>query len=331
MTKRSDGRIVKAITINGKRKYFYGKSNKEINAKILAFKEEETKGKLFNDVAEEWEAWHENEVSVATTVAYAHPFREILAQQKDVRIRDLTAQDIKSHLNELVSQDYSRKIIARYLSIYSQICAYASERGWVDINVASNVNMPRTAKKGKKREPASASEEQAIIDNIDTWLYPYFILRTGMRRGEALGIQFKDIDRENKVIHITKAVSFEESSAGRIKLPKTDAGIRDVPLLDDLAKVLPNGKPNEYLFGGEHWLHKSAFTRRWNKFREQTGISASPHCLRHSYATALYESGVDVKAAANVLGHSDEALTARLYEHFRQEQLKNVFEKLNQR
>ena len=329
MKKRADGRYAKSITINGKRIFFYGKSANEINKKILAFQEETEKGRLFNDVADEWDAWHRDEVSTATTVAYAHPLREIKARQQNVYIRTLTAKDIKSHLNDLVLQDYSRKLIARYLSIYVQIGSYATERGWLDINPAKNVTMPRTAKKAVRRNPATEDEENAIRENIDLWLYPYFILMTGCRKGEALAVQFKDIDRERKVIHITKAISYEENSAGKIKLPKTDAGIRDVPLLDDLAKVLPKGKPNHYLFGGEHWLHKSAFARKWKSYCEQTGVSTTPHCLRHSYATLLYEKGVDIKAAANVLGHSDEALTARLYEHFREKQLQTVYDKLN--
>ena len=329
MKKRKDGRLCKTITIDGKRHYFYGSSKQEINKKILAFEEESTKGKLFNDVADEWDAWHREEVSTATTVAYAHPLREIKARQEGEYIKAITAKDIKAHLNELILEDYSRKIISRYLSIYAQIFAYATERGWVDINTAKNVTMPRTAKKGLRREPATSGEEQAIKDNVDVWLFPYFVLMTGCRKGEALAIQFKDIDRKNKVIHITKAVSYEENSAGKIKLPKTDAGIRDVPLLDDLAKVLPKGKPNEYLFGGETWMHKSAFARKWQQYKLKTGVSTSPHCLRHSYATQLYEQGVDIKAAAYVLGHSDETLTSRLYEHFRENQLKTVYEKLN--
>lgn len=329
MKRRSDGRLCQSVTIDGKRHFFYGTTKQEINRKILAFKTEAAKGRLFTDVADEWDEWHQEQVSTATTVAYRHPLRAIKERQRGVYIRALTAKEIKSHLNELVEQEYSRKLIARYLSIYAQICSYATERGWIEYNPAHNVSMPRTAKKTVRRDPATADEEKAIRDNIGLWLYPYFVLMTGCRKGEALAVQFKDIDRERKVIHITKAVSYEENSAGKIKLPKTDAGIRDIPLLDELAKVIPEGKPDHYLFGGEHWLHKSAFARKWKSFCEQTGISTTPHCLRHSYATLLYEKGVDVKAAANVLGHSDEALTARLYEHFRQEQLQSVFEKLN--
>lgn len=329
MKRRADGRLCQSVTIDGKRHFFYGKTKQEINQKILAFKSDSVKGRLFNEVADEWDGWHQEQVSTATTVAYKKPLQAIRERQRGVYIRSLTAKEIKAHLNELVAQDYSRKLIARYLSIYAQICSYATERGWIEYNPAKNVTMPRTAKKAVRRDPATADEEQAIRDNIDLWLYPYFILLTGCRKGEALAVQFRDIDRDRKVIHITKAVSYEENSEGKIKLPKTDAGIRDIPLLDELAKVIPEGKPDHYLFGGEHWMHKSAFARKWKRYCEQTGISTTPHCLRHSYATLLYEKGVDIKAAANVLGHSDEALTARLYEHFRQEQLQSVFEKLN--
>lgn len=329
MKKRPDGRLCKTITIDGKRHYFYGRSKQEINKKILAFEEESVKGRLFNDVADEWDGWHQEEVEISTTVAYRKPLREIKKRQKGEYLRSVTAKDIKAHLDELVAEDYSRKTISKYLSIYAQIFAYATERGWIDNNPAYIVSMPRTAKKAVRREPATKDEEKAVKEHIDLWLYPYFLLMTGMRKGEALAIRYGDIDREKKLIHVNKEISYEEGSAGKIKLPKTDAGIRDVPLLDELAKVLPEGKPDHYLFGNEHWMHKSAFARKWKKYTEQTGVRSTSHCFRHSYATLLYERGVDVKAAANVLGHKDETLTARLYEHFRETQLQSVFDKLN--
>ena len=73
--------------------------------------------------------------------------------------------------------------------------------------------------------------------NDDFGLFAYLIFYTGCRRGEAEGLRYEDIDRERKRIHIRRSV-YNVSTTPMIKEPKTEAGIRSVPLLDALADAL---------------------------------------------------------------------------------------------
>lgn len=327
--RRPDGLIEHAVTIDGKRKHFYGRTDSEIEKKMLSYRDELIKGPLYATVLDEWQAWHDETVDAATVKAYNYPTKQIRAELGKKNIRSIKPADIKEHLNRLVKQDYSAKVIKRYLSIYHQSFAFACEKGYCDNNVAENVMMPKAIKPAVKRMAAAENEEEKIKQHIDLWLFPFFVLMTGCRRGEALAVQFRDIDMKNHVIHITKAIAQDNSGHPYVKLPKTNAGIRDIPLLDALAAVIPKGKPDEYLFGGEKPLSSSEYTRKWKAFQQATGITATAHCLRHSFATMMYEADIDIKQAADILGHKDENLTRGLYEHIRESKRQQAANKLN--
>lgn len=209
--RRPDGLIEHAVTIDGKRKHFYGRTDSEIEKKMLSYRDELIKGPLYATVLDEWQAWHDETVDAATVKAYNYPTKQIRAELGKKNIRSIKPADIKEHLNRLVKQDYSAKVIKRYLSIYHQSFAFACEKGYCDNNVAENVMMPKAIKPAVKRMAAAENEEEKIKQHIDLWLFPFFVLMTGCRRGEALAVQFRDIDMKNHVIHITKAIAQDNS------------------------------------------------------------------------------------------------------------------------
>lgn len=331
-TVRADGRIVHTVTINGKRKYFYGNSDREIEKKMLAYKQDISHGRRFSDIAEEWQLMHESNVDIATNKAYKYPLEKIIDYLGDEHIADIEPQAIKTHLNELLRQGYSAKTIRRYLSIYCQIFDYACEIGECTINAARNVTLPKMMPAPERREPATPDQEKIIKEHADEWLLPFFLLRTGCRRNEALAIQYKDIDRQNKTIYITKAVKYDAAGHPHIAQPKTAAGNRIVPLLDDLAAMIPDpgkGHEKDYIFGGAEPIGSNAYNRYWAAFQAATGVNITAHQLRHSYATTLYEAQIDTKMAADLLGHADMSLTAKLYEHIRKGMQEEAAKKLN--
>lgn len=151
-------------------------------------------------------------VSFSTVRAYHAPTLAVIDRYGDLFVKDLAAKDIKEHLNELAEKQYSIKTIKKYYTIYSAALQYAAEQGEVETNVARNVSMPKFAKKSVIRDPATPEEEQIIRDNIDVWLLPYFLLMTGLRKGEALALTYSDIDREKRLIHVSKAVAYNHTS-----------------------------------------------------------------------------------------------------------------------
>ncbi len=110
------------------------------------------------------------------------------------------------------------------------------------------------------------------------WLPPYFILYTGLRKREALAIQGRDISRKNMVIHIIKSVYHQYGKAW-IKVPKSDSGNRDIPLLLLLLPHLPKGLgADAYLFPldeGKSPLTEAQYNTKWKKYVSSTGITCS--------------------------------------------------------
>ena len=127
-------------------------------------------------------------------------------------------------------------------------------------------------------------------------------------------MRYEDIDRENGRIYIRRSV-YHTGPTPQIKEPKTAAGIRPVPLLPALAAALPQ-KEHGYIFsndGGKSPLPGWYVTDQFEAYRKRTGVTVSPHEIRHGYATALYEAGVDFKLAQKFLGHAQLSTTMDIY------------------
>lgn len=163
-------------------------------------------------------------------------------------------------------------------------------------------------------------------------MLPYLILYTGLRKGEALALTYEDIDFTNNVIHITKSV-YHESTSPKIKSPKTAAGVRTVPILAPLIDKLP-AKGKGYVFstdGGKTPLKHDEYNTMWETYSAKTGITCTAHQLRHSYATMLFECGIDVKDAQDLLGHSTAAMTQDIYTHIRETHRQQTAQRLNEK
>lgn len=328
---RPDGLHEAIRTIGGKRVAFRGKTDADVERKMIEYSEKQNKGKLFADVIAEWHEMHSKGVSFSTIRAYSAPIKSITVHCEGLYAKNITAKDIKAHLNELSAQGYSIKTIKKYYTIYRSSLQFAAEQGYVDNNVAVNVTMPQFAKKSVVRDPATEEEEKLIRDNVHLWLLPYFLLMTGLRKGEALALTYADIDKENKVIHITKSLAYKYNTP-YIKEPKTAAGVRDVPLLDELAPFIPEGEPNEFVFspdGENRPMSMMVFQRKWANFQKATGITCTAHQLRHSFATMLYDADVDVKQAQDILGHTTEAMTMDVYTKISERKRKSAADNLN--
>lgn len=329
---RSDGLHEAIRTIDGKRVAFRGKTDAEVERKMLEYTNRIEHGLTFGEIVERWKEQHDKVVSFSTVRAYEAPTRAIIERCGAEYGRELSAKDIKQHLNELSEKGYSIKTIKKYYTIYRSALQYAAEEGYVDTNVATNVTMPRFAKKSTPRDPATDSEAEIIKANAGLWLLPYFLLMTGLRKGEALALTYGDIDKDNKVISITKSLAYKYNTP-YIKEPKTAAGIRKVPLLDDLAPLIPDGAPDKFLFppdtGENRPMSMMVFQRKWAWFQRETGISCTAHQLRHSFATMLYDADIEVKQAQDILGHTTEAMTRDVYTKISDRKRKSAADRLN--
>ena len=166
-------------------------------------------------------------------------------------------------------------------------------------------------------------------------MFPLFALLSGLRKQEILALQWKDIDFDENIISVTKAIE-HVGQKPHIKSTKTESGVREVPLLDILKNKLLNkqGCPESYIFSqnnGKSPLTENQFERAYKKYCSEVGISCSSRQLRHSYATVAVEEDIAPKDLQNALGHADITTTMNVYAAARKKSIEKVANKLNSR
>lgn len=212
----------------------------------------------------------------------------------------------------------------------------AQRWGYVNRNVGDAANRPRP----RQRHEIQAWTAQELGDFLaqvrehDERLYPLWLLMatTGVRRGEALGLRWQDVDLDKARISIRQtllAVRYIPSFGQ----PKTKKGKRNISLDASTVTVLRShrkaqaaerlaaGSAYEHLklvfateVGGA--LHPDRITRRFGRLVQKSGLPRlTLHGLRHSHATIALEAGVHPKVVAERLGHSSVSLTLDVYSH----------------
>ena len=201
--------------------------------------------------------------------------------------------------------------------------------------------MPKGLPSSERRAPTEA-EMKAIVKYKDKGFgfFAFFLLCTGMRKGEALALVKSDIDIDKKTISVTKSLEYKNGSVPTVKEPKTDAGVRAVPIPDILVEplsewleglsgniIFPAQKSNRNPGGG--YMTTKAYDLAWKKWQEETGLDLTAHQLRHGTATILYESGADPYTTKTILGHSNITTTLAIYTELRDKQFKKATEGFN--
>lgn len=336
MKKRPDGRYVKVKTINGNKIPFYSRAKseklaeKDIENQLLEYKQQEEKGKLYKEVAKEWEREHYKNIEHQTEARYKTLVSHSIDEFGEQYVKLIVAEDIDTFLKGFSTKGYSSKSIKDQYSVLKMILKHAHLKGYIQSLPA----FPK-APKGKnsvKREPLNDEQIKIVESSINCTFgfLAYFLLYTGLRKSEALAVQYQDIDLKNNIIHINKALYYK-SNEPYIKTPKTEAGKRDVILLDCVADKIQKGKKEDYIFNVNGELIKnSLFTRKWEKYKEETGLKITAHQLRHTFATILFEADINVKDAQSLMGHSDISVTQNIYTHIRQKRLESTAKTLNE-
>lgn len=333
--RREDGRICKTMTDprTGKRVYFYGATEREVNRKIMEYQTKVEDGRTFREVAEEW--WEETEpgLSPNTVHGYIVACRRAVDALGSRPIKAITVHDLQLYINRLGARRYAHKTVANHLLIVREIMKHGIGLGEISSNPARDVSIPGGLAE-EKRKAATPEEEEIIKTWTDAWLLPFVVLYTGLRLGEVLGLMGKDIDRDRRIIHVRRSV-YWDGSKPRIKSPKTDAGTRDVPILKPLMGVLPNIADDEYLFPSARDpkapMGRCLYNLRFDAFRKEYGVKSTLHQIRHSYATMLYECGVDAKTAQHLLGHAQISTTLDIYTEFRRDRVADLVDVLDEK
>ena len=318
MKKRSDGRYVKVITDpkTHKRKSFYGNSPREVNLKILKHESAKTKGFTFSEVAEEWWDCEVEKLSPSTVKGYKCATERIKTEWSDAYISELLPSDINKFLLSLAKKKFAKKTVKNHKIIINRIFHFATVQGYIRHSPAIDAELPRNLTQ-TVRHPATEKEEQIIKSSAKVWFLPYLALATGMRKGELLGLRWEDVDLKENVIHVRRSVYF--SPKPTIKAPKTEAGTRKIPIIGQLHDELASraGKPTDYVFGGKEPMTDKAYRHAYKKYQEATGITATAHQLRKSYATMAVDANVPPDVLKTIIGHRDISTTLNIYAEVR--------------
>jgi integrase len=200
-------------------------------------------------------------------------------------------------------------------------------------NVARLAELPTWER--KPITPWTAAEARAFLDAAkDDPLYPAFVLLLtyGLRRGEVLGLRWRDIDGDDGEIRIRQQI---QRVNGELRLGpvKTSAGRRDLPLLtvaSDALGIRREAQAADRYALGPAWQDNGlVFTTRTGRPVEPRNLVRSfrricddnkirviaVHHLRHTTATLLKNLGVPARDAQIILGHSRLAVTLEIYTH----------------
>ena len=317
---RPDGLHETILRINGKRKAFRGKTDKEVWEKVKAFDRAQLQAEIdaettFSRIAEHW--WDEAEPKLEPNSVknYKPALRRAVDEFGTRQVGSITAKEIDAFIRDFAATR-ARKTVAMQLQVIRQTLRWAELQGKTNYNPAQAVRVPRNLPQARREAPDKDQIAKIKTSaNLPFGLFPALIYYTGCRRGEAQALTGSDIDRKAMRVHIRRSVYYDHGA--KIKEPKTAAGVREVPLLPALDALLPKKLPQGYLFAEPDGslLTDGDFRKLYTTYCAASGVTVSLHQIRHGYATALFEAGVDPKTAQKLLGHAKLSTTMDIYTH----------------
>ena len=334
MKRRPDGRWQKRIKLpNGKSKLLYSKApterlaQKDFNEQMLSLDTREKDKTKFSSVADAWNTQYRNRISdINYKKATKSTYDKVLNYFGDMYIADIHTEDINKYLLSLENKGYKKKTIATNKNVLNMIFNSSN----LNYNPVTGIRLSKDLSSTKRTLPTD--EELKIINENysgDDFL-PFFLLNTGLRKSEALGLKYENIDFKNKVIHVVHKIIHDGNKCELSDNLKTVNADRDVILLDRVAEKLPKNKKG-FVFCRENGdpLTKKAYDVRWEKWQKKYNTKITAHQLRHGYATMLFEADINERDAQELMGHADITLTRRIYTHIRNKHKEETAAKLN--
>lgn len=346
-----------------KPRVFYGRTKAEAERKyqdaVLAYKLEcmapQEKRYTFRVVSTAYEEYIQSGASpirrgtVNAYLKYLAPMRTYFG---DTAMNDIDPQAVRGYLENLKVQGKSKHTVANAKSVLSCVFTYWCANYHGTSNPVLLAKLPAGLREGGREEP---TKEQRDLINAHpegcgfwAWLFEY----TGLRMGEANGLQWKDVDLEAGTITPVQAMPWDRNQPYK-ELLKTKNAYRTIPILSPLRPLLEAGKaahaPEDYVLSGtDKPLTQSQYSRRWTMYCRGLGLCESyttkakipgsslrpertvnrqdyravvtAHQFRHLFATNLYYAGVPDMVAQQLLGHADIMTTRRVYQHLREDE-----------
>lgn len=194
-------------------------------------------------------------------------------------------------------------------------------------------------KPSEKKEALSIDIQKRFLECAEGQSYENqfrFVLQTGLRTGELVGLKWEDIDFENKTLKVQRSMEYRYSvGVWRVGEPKSKSGYRTIPLTDEAIRILKvqKEKNKKIKVISKEWAEQVFLCRKGEPIKNSTYDTAlfkicdkagikrfSMHVLRHTFATRCIEGGMMPKTLQKILGHSNIGITMNLYVHITEEE-----------
>jgi len=322
------------------------RAEKFLREQIAMYEESEyiiTSDIQFSDYIRKWLDGAQSEVDAITYQGYANIARNHVLPYFDdlkTKLRDISHEIIQDYINEKEKHGrkdgkggLSPKSLKLHRNVINQTLNKAVKDRLIQNNPCRWVKLPQQ----KRREPTfySAEQMETLFEKVRNERLSLFIRITayyGLRRSEALGLQWNSIDFEKNMVHIRHTVVKVDKIVEKDKT-KTASSYRSFPLIPEIREELLKEKArqseNRKLFKKEYydsqyifvWDNGKPFSPDYvsHAFKKLLKKYDMPdirfHDLRHSCASILLSKGFTLKDVQEWLGHADIEVTANIYGH----------------
>ena len=300
----------------------------------------------FADLADEWLAFEteKGKLKIGSLEVYKGLRERTYNYLGHMHIENITRKVVQKFIFALAKgadgkKPLKQKTQKNYLAFVSNAFTYAVKNEYIKESPCKAIEVTET--ESEERDPYTLDEEVALLKKLNekgapTHYKVFFMLliHLGMRKGEALAIEWKDIDFSAKSVFIRRNSQYRNSSTGvYTTLPKTKGSIRCLKLPDEIIDLLPKLKAEQEELKknvGDNWVeHDRLFTAwdgnpmhpsrpyNWLKnFCERENLPFKGlHNFRHALVTNLVHERTDIATVSSIVGHSNPNITLGIYTH----------------
>ena len=249
----------------------------------------------------------------------------------DMKLPEITSAQISALLLDMQGKGKAHATVVKVYTILNSLFKMAYLSDMIARNPMDKVERPKPRKDEIKPQTAQAYTAQEVRDILTAlegeplkWrAFIHLLIDTGVRRGEALAVQWEDIDFQENTILICRNLCYTPDKGIYLDTPK-NGRCRMVDVGEDTLQLLKQireqqGAGGKYIFTQDNSLepmHPTSPTHYFRQFAKRNGIKDfHPHKLRHTFASVAITAGADVVSVSETLGHSDTAVTLRMYTH----------------